>query len=790
MKQYRQFLKEMPSKTIVFAFGRFSPPTTGHELLVKSVKKIASSNNADHIIYASRTQDKKKNPLSVDKKIHYLNLMFSNTNFKAANDAERTFMEVAKELNKKYKNLIMVAGSDRVASFEKLLNQYNGVDYNYDSIQVISAGERDPDADDASGMSGTKMRTLAVDGNYESFKKGLPHSIRDIDGKRLMNDVRLGMGHEVIKEQIKINVDSLREQYYNKEIFNIGDMVESKNEPFEIVDRGSNYLVLVDSQGNTRRKWIQEVTMSDKTLFTDAQFQDKGIQDSKEISFKGYTTKNLHNADGAACAFQKSIDNVGTVDPVSILNALKATDSYLELTPEKILDGGKESQSDLLAWSKAHLDARRALDHSGEFINHIHYWHLYKDKLDQAVFTVRVYSDQNPIKESAMLDKNKDKLKVAKVIASILGVDDADKSSNPEQLVNNALRKSKSLNKDSLKIVNKMLKLADEVGINYDKKIIKASSPLTTEQYQLAYNRAEKYGRRFPNPIDTSWVMSESKTPSIVVDKSKSNNMSSLRPDDEKKLVAINNTGKGKVVNIPTESIDPKTKKEIENYANTGHTSGDTTPTGAGQPEYTHVGSSLTSDGDDTIARMKAKKIRNESVNEEKCCEKDDEEDHDKMSEQELDKLIDSLEDDDYFDAYDEDELHIIDAETGEKIEHEKGVNEEALNEVLSKMERIKAKFRMSKYAPKLARKRMIALRQHSDSKKINHRARHLAVNLLKKKLLKGRSISTASVGEKERMERMISKKKVFLNRAAMKLVPRIKKLEQTRLSHKNFTNK
>ena len=118
MKQYSQFLREMPSKTIVFAFGRFSPPTIGHGLLISVVKKIAASNKADHIIYASKTQDKKKNPLAVDKKIHYLNLMFPHTNFKAANDQERTPIEVAKALNAKYKNIIMIAGSDRVESFE------------------------------------------------------------------------------------------------------------------------------------------------------------------------------------------------------------------------------------------------------------------------------------------------------------------------------------------------------------------------------------------------------------------------------------------------------------------------------------------------------------------------------------------------------------------------------------------------------------------------------------------------------------------------------------------------
>ena len=254
MKQYRQFLKEMPSKTVVFAFGRFNPMTSGHGLLINVVKKIASTNKADYVIYASKSQDKKKNPLPIDKKIHYLNLMFPGTNFKAANDQERTPIEVAKALNSKYKNLIMIAGSDRISSFESLLNKYNGIEYTYDSIQVVSAGERDPDSDDATGMSGTKMRAFASDGDYTNFKKGLTPSMRDIDGKRLMNDVRLGMGLDVIKENIKIKKDDLRERYINKEIFNIGDIVESNEQRFEIIDRGTNYLTVVDSNGQTSKK--------------------------------------------------------------------------------------------------------------------------------------------------------------------------------------------------------------------------------------------------------------------------------------------------------------------------------------------------------------------------------------------------------------------------------------------------------------------------------------------------------------------------------------------------------
>ena len=142
MKNYRQLVKELPSKTVVFVFGRFNPPTIGHELLFKMVKKIATQQKADHVIYASRTQDKKKNPLPVDRKLHYLKLMFKGFNFVAANETQRSFIEAATFLNKKYKNIIMVAGSDRVKEYTDILNRYNGKNFKFDTIQVVSAGER------------------------------------------------------------------------------------------------------------------------------------------------------------------------------------------------------------------------------------------------------------------------------------------------------------------------------------------------------------------------------------------------------------------------------------------------------------------------------------------------------------------------------------------------------------------------------------------------------------------------------------------------------------------------
>ena len=215
MKKFNQLVKELPSNTVVFAFGRFNPPTSGHELLVKTVKKLAMTHNASHAIYASKSQDAKKNPLPVDKKVHYLNLMFPDTKFVAGGPTIRTFMDAAKELNKKYKNLIMVAGSDRTADFEKYLNQYNGKEYHFDSIMVISAGARDPDADDAVGMSASKMRGFASKGDYSQFKKGLPSSMRDIDGRRLiifMDEFWKLLEDEYFEDLVQNKLKTIRKQ--------------------------------------------------------------------------------------------------------------------------------------------------------------------------------------------------------------------------------------------------------------------------------------------------------------------------------------------------------------------------------------------------------------------------------------------------------------------------------------------------------------------------------------------------------------------------------------------------
>ena len=190
------------SRTVVMAFGRFQPPTIGHKLLVDAVQHAAQAANADAVVYVSRTQDHKTNPLSVDQKIHYLKKMFPTVNFIAANDQVRTPVEAIKHLNGKYNNLIMVAGSDRATPFQELLNKYNGTEFNYETAKVISSGDRDPDSDDAAGMSGTKMRAAAVEGNFEAFRQGLPTTLNDKDAQDLMQSVQAGLVKPARKSKV------------------------------------------------------------------------------------------------------------------------------------------------------------------------------------------------------------------------------------------------------------------------------------------------------------------------------------------------------------------------------------------------------------------------------------------------------------------------------------------------------------------------------------------------------------------------------------------------------------
>ena len=247
-------------KTAVFVFGRFNPPTIGHEKLLNALTATAQREGGKALVYTSITQDAKKNPLSKNQIFQYLAKAFpkQRKTFQSRSTA-KTALEVAAELSGKYDKLVMVVGSDRVSDFSSLLNTYNGKKskhgfYEYKEIDIVSAGERDPDASDASGMSASKMRKAATQGDFESFQMGASSELTVKDKRNMMNDVRVGLKLDVIREGMK------------------------------------------------RRRGLQkplEVTNCDLKI------------DAKELTWQGYETLNLSTCDEAYEMYDEIVNSIG-----------------------------------------------------------------------------------------------------------------------------------------------------------------------------------------------------------------------------------------------------------------------------------------------------------------------------------------------------------------------------------------------------------------------------------------------------------------------------------------------
>ena len=289
-------IAEARGDTAVFTFGRFNPPTIGHEKLLDKVASVAKSNpGAPYYIFASHSENPKKDPLPYVKKVAYMKKMFSKHSRNITTSRDRTVFELAVTLhNKGHKAIVMVVGSDRVTEFDKLLNKYNGVEgrhgyYGFDNIEVLSAGERDPDAEGVSGMSASKMRAAASSNDYDTFKLGLPKNFNN--GMSLFKDVRkfMGIRESFIEHQVNMTEeDVIRDMYIENKIFCIGDIVEDEYSGVSgtVVRRGTNYLVFAESDGTTHKKWLYEVRRVK---------QDKDVEDMKGSQPAKYFAKD---ADG------------------------------------------------------------------------------------------------------------------------------------------------------------------------------------------------------------------------------------------------------------------------------------------------------------------------------------------------------------------------------------------------------------------------------------------------------------------------------------------------------------
>ena len=264
---------EKTKGTLTVAFGRFNPPTTGHEKLLNQVAK--SSDEDDYIIVPSRSQDAKKNPLDADSKVGVMRQMFPKHSEKIVNDpANRTIFDVLKKAhNDGYAGVRVVGGADRQKEFDKLVNTYNGKLYKFDKVEVVSAGDRDPDADDVTGMSASKQRKAAAEGDLKSFMKGIPSSMEKKAAEDLYKNIRKAMnikeGWNLWEIAPKFDWEGLRENYIGEKIYQIGHLVENLNTGLvgRIIRRGANHLICVTENNFMFKSWIKDVSETRKESF-------------------------------------------------------------------------------------------------------------------------------------------------------------------------------------------------------------------------------------------------------------------------------------------------------------------------------------------------------------------------------------------------------------------------------------------------------------------------------------------------------------------------------------------
>lgn len=403
MKKLSQLLRELPPKACVSAICTVEIPTKEYDSVIENVMQSASKIGADHAVILVESAF-----LPVDKRAQYLKILHPNANIISVTDVA----EGVAYLKNKYSKIFMERGIT-----------------NEDVVPHVELND------------------------FEVFKESLSESARMMDAKRLFNDVRSAYGLEKIKEDIKYQPNDIREKYISGEIYNIGECVEFEGNVFEIVERGSNHLIVVDNTGETHMKWLDSVKPSSVSLIEDIQ---SGYAPD-EVSFKGYKTKNLHHSEQAVKAFLDTISRFQNHDPKAILFALKATDSYMRINDLHLEQVKKPSKEEMQEWIRDHNKAREWLIRIGDFSHHFDYWKSHEEEMkiintEYNLKTAGAEMSEQRIEETEKVD-TKSKYNLAKSIMSYKdflrmqgkeenmqpGYDDRANMANPTNVVGTSL---------------------------------------------------------------------------------------------------------------------------------------------------------------------------------------------------------------------------------------------------------------------------------------------------------------------------------------------------------------
>lgn len=280
MKSVRDFIKEEQENHAVLAFGRMNPPTTGHLKLTNKVKDIADKVGGSHHVVMSHSQDSKKNPLSPSDKLKHAKRFFPDTNLSVSDKDHPDFLKQAQKLHKQgVTHLHMVAGSDRTEEYQKTLQKYNGTHegalFNFKKIKVHSAGQRDPDAEGVEGMSASKMREHAKNGNFDDFRKGVPSHVSYEHTHELYKDVRKNMGLKESYKKTRFITEGVNDRGIFKAVFLGGGPGSGKDYVLSKVLDGHG---LVEINSDNALEYLMDKSNLDKKMPDNEEMQRNVIR--------------------------------------------------------------------------------------------------------------------------------------------------------------------------------------------------------------------------------------------------------------------------------------------------------------------------------------------------------------------------------------------------------------------------------------------------------------------------------------------------------------------------------
>ena len=788
--ELQQRLKEAKEKKVVFSFGRMNPPTIGHEKLVNKIKSEAKTRGADARLYLSHTSNKEKDPLTYNSKAKYAKKAFGIF----VKSRARTIIEVAKELEADgYTDIVLVFGEDRDAEMVNLIKKYNGKEFNFNSIDSVSAGKRDPNAKGVEGISGTKLRELAKTGQLDTFKKALASKLSDREKTAIYNEIRKVYS---ISDSAIFDRDELREAYLVGELFNVGDVVYDMNEnkEYEIVEQGTNFVYCMGEDGNVYTKWLSDLSEKKKKddgdrtdVRQDKDIADKdGTQPAKYYAgLKSKSTKSARDAHFKKGA-EKSDDDPSAYKPAP-------GDATAKTKPSTHTKKFKAMFGETLSFKE-----HQQLDEMPRWLTDLLGTYTNQRGYDKAQQLLQQILDRKAKEAGGMKKLKHDPAYYAAVVAKqIKGID--------------ARVLARLVSEQTLA---EAAEVAFEVEIEDigTMLVAGANKQEVKQRLQKMFRDARKFsiGKRLMDPQIKMWYRSKAgDKPQVDESRITHAEEDELREFFGKKKQPVKQSPIQKVLsNIETNrdkrpkdvkldggkivKVTPEVARELIKFVNKKNAEGDNRFDLSKFDVFSKVMKQLK-----FPITVREELELDEEWNIDLFLEDTEqvEGDDDDALAIELEKLIDTYDEiEDVPDLYpdldndgdhddDDEELRI------NRDGEEKGViddNYKWVNEVLTPAQRFKRSQQMRRLKGKIARARKLALKRPSSPEKLQSRAQRHARNLIRKKFIKGKNYNELSFAEKQAVEKRMQGKGALINRIAMRVKPKLKKLEQERLRNQN----